>query len=151
MSNKIQNPNIKKIRDVIFILILGFILFPGLASAAVLYLEPAEGEYYQGEAFIVEARIDTEEKCINTVETNLSFSQDILEVVDFSQGNSILTFWVKPPIIDQNSGLIFFAGGIPGGYCGVLPGDPEISNLLGKIIFKVREISGEQFSAKVEF
>lgn len=132
----------------LFTLIISFILIPAIAEAAVLYLEPAEGEYYQEDTFIVTAKINTEE-CINTVEGNLNFSQDILEVVDFSQGSSILTIWLKKPEILQNSGLISFTGGIPGGYCGRLPGDPGESNLLGKIIFKVKTEKPE--IAKVKF
>ncbi len=133
----------------LFTLIISFILIPTITEAAVLYLEPTEGEHYQEDTFIVTAKIDTEEECINTVEGNLNFSQDILEVVDFSQGSSILTIWVKKPEILQNSGLISFTGGIPGGYCGRLPGDPGESNLLGKIIFKVK--NQKLGTAKVEF
>jgi hypothetical protein len=119
-------------------------------EATVLYLEPASGQYYQGDTFIVEAKIDTEGECINTVEANLRFSQDILEGIDFSRGNSILTIWVKRPVVEQDSGLISFTGGIPAGFCGRLPGDPGESNLLGKIIFKIQATSGKQ-QAKVEF
>ena len=105
--------------------------------AAILYLEPSTGEYQPGDTFLVEIKIDTEDECINVVEANLSFSQDILQIVDFSQGQSILTLWVKQPEINQESGLISFSGGIPAGFCGRIPGDPEASDLLGKIIFRV--------------
>jgi len=141
---------------IIVILILGFVLFPATTFAAILYLEPSQGQYHQGDTFVVEARIDTEEECINTVEVNLGFSQDILGVVDFSQGNSILTLWVKSPEIDQEVGLISFVGGIPGGYCGKVPGDPGKSNLLGRIVFQVRqtphqnEFGAGQADAKLE-
>ncbi|MDP3995752.1 MAG: hypothetical protein Q8P74_00685 [bacterium] len=125
----------------IFISIISFIIFPLGAEGAILYLEPAGGNYYQGDTFIVETRIDTEGECINAIEGNLSFSQDTLEIVDFSKGNSILTIWLKEPAFDQNSGKVFFAGGIPGGYCGTLSGDSGRSNLLSKIVFKVKENS----------
>ncbi|MDO8522779.1 MAG: cohesin domain-containing protein [bacterium] len=109
------------------------------ADAAFLYLEPSDGEHYLGDTFIVGVRIDTQNECINTVEANLSFSKDVLDVIDFSGGNSILTLWLQKPIIDNNSGIISFAGGVPGGYCGRLSGDSGESNLLGKIIFKVKQ------------
>ena len=128
-----------------------FIFLPSLSSAAVLYLEPEEGDYYRGDTFIVNLRVDTENECINTIEANLSFSQNVLEVIDFSNGDSILNLWVSPPYVNQESGLISFAGGIPGGFCGPLPGDPGESNLLGKIIFKVKESGGERFSAQTKF
>lgn len=132
---------------------ISFVLFSGLTpvQAAVLYLEPAQGEYQSGDTFMVDVRIDTEDECINTVEANLSFSQALLKAVDFSQGNSILTLWVTLPSFNQEAGLISFSGGIPGGYCGQIPGDIGESNLLGKIIFRVvpREVPGG--SAEVVF
>lgn len=142
---KISKP--KQLKSII-LLSVGFALFPIFSFAAVLYLEPSSGEYQPGDTFLVEIKIDTEEECINTVEANLSFSQDILEAVDFSQGNSILTLWVEPPSIFQERGLVSFIGGIPGGYCGRIPGDPGESNLLGKIIFKVGETKINQAEIK---
>jgi hypothetical protein len=113
------------------------LLLPLSVNAAVLYLEPSQGEYHQGDTFIVEARIDTEEECINTVKVIISFPKDLLEAKDFSTGNSILTLWLQTPKIDQKEGLISFTGGIPGGFCGPLPGEPGKPNLLGRIIFRV--------------
>ncbi|MBZ9571772.1 hypothetical protein KJA15_00300 [Patescibacteria group bacterium] len=129
------------------------LLVASFTKAAVLYLEPSEGDYRPGDTFLVEIKIDTEE-CINVVGANLSFSQDILEAIDFSQGESILTLWVKLPTIDQSKGEISLIGGIPGGYCGKIPGDPGVSNLIGKIVFKVPGLmvkeSGEKL-AEVKF
>ncbi len=127
------------------------------AEGAVLYLEPSQGEYHQGDTFIADVRIDTEDECINTVEANLGFPHEVLEAVDFSQGNSILTLWLKNPAINQDSGQLSFIGGIPGGYCGKLVGDPGKSNLLGKIIFRIKEArdrrqeTGDKQQAEVKF
>jgi hypothetical protein len=129
---------LKKINISIVVSVFCFSFFNS-CNAAVLYLEPASGEYYKGDVFIVDARIDVEKECINTVEANLSFPQDILEVVDFSEGDSILSFWLKRPVAEQGKGLISFSGGIPAGYCGEIPGDPGRSNLLTRIIFRVKE------------
>lgn len=120
-----------------FAIIVLFLAIPLFAQGAILYLEPSQAQYQSGDTFIVKIKIDTEDECINTVSANLSFPQDVLKAVDFNQGQSILTFWVKPPEINQESGLISFSGGIPGGYCGILPGDSGESNLLGGIIFRV--------------
>lgn len=121
----------------VFLFVLICVLMPLGAEGAVLYLEPAGGEVRPGDTLFVEVKLDTEGECINIVEANLSFSQEILGAVDFSQGDSILALWIKSPAIDQSQGLISFAGGIPAGYCGRIPGDPGSSDLLGKIIFKV--------------
>jgi len=128
-----------------------YFLFPNSANATILYLEPSEGTYHVNDTFLVEVRIDVEDKCINVVDVNLSFSQDILKAIDFSKGDSILTIWPEAPIIDQNLGLISFAGGIPGGYCGRLPGDPEKTSLLGKIVFRVVPRGVLRDSAQVVF
>jgi len=133
----------------IIISIAVFVLFPAITFAAALYFEPADGNYYQGDTFINELRVDAQDECINTVKASLSFPQDLLEVVDFSRGNSILAIWLEEAEISEEEGLISFTGGIPGGYCGVLPGDPGKSNLLAKIIFKVKAQGPE--TARVRF
>ena len=122
--------------------------------ATELYLEPSEGNYRPGDTFLVEIKIETEEECVNIVEANLSFSQDTLDAIDFSPGESILTLWLKAPTIDKSKGEISLIGGIPGGYCGRIPGDPGVSNLIGRIIFKVPGIMVEELGenlAEVKF
>jgi hypothetical protein len=149
----------KQFKNIFTLLLFGVILFPNIACAAKLYLEPSEGEYYQGDTFIVKVKIDTEDECINTVEAKIEFSQDILEPIDFSRGDSILSLWVKEPnfsVISCNEpggscGLVEFSGGIPGGYCGIIPGDPGESNLLGEIIFRAISSNISPISTQVAF
>ncbi|MDD3101585.1 MAG: hypothetical protein PHE59_00330 [Patescibacteria group bacterium] len=117
-------------------------------NAATLYLEPKSGEYKIGDTFIIEARLNLEAKeNINVVEANLKYPQDLLEVVDLSFGDSLLTIIPQKPTIDKEKGIINFVGGIPGGYSGHIAGDPGLSNSLVKMIFKVREITPDQLSA----
>lgn len=130
---------------------LWLVLFSGLPSivkGAVLYFEPSEGEYQPGDTFIVKVKIDTEQECINTVKADLKYSYHSLRAVDFSQGSSIIALWVKTPEINQEIGEISFIGGIPGGYCGELPGDPGPGHLLGKIAFQVHETDTKQAEVK---
>jgi hypothetical protein len=146
---KVQNYNsrFKIIVSSIFI----FIFIPLVAKGAILYFEPSKGEYHLGDTFIVDLRIDTEGECINTVKAIISFPKDLLEAKDFSTGNSILTLWLEGPKIDQKEGLISFVGGIPGGFCGPLPGEPEKPNLLGRIIFRVVSRDVSRILAQVAF
>jgi hypothetical protein len=67
----------------------------------------------------------------------LGFPQETLRAVDVGRGNSILSLWVEEPLLDNERGLVTFAGGIPGGYCGRIQGDPALSNVLAKIVFTV--------------
>ncbi|MFA5392226.1 MAG: cohesin domain-containing protein [Candidatus Paceibacterota bacterium] len=123
-----------------FVFILAFyIIKPISINAAELYLETSQPEYSPNETFSVDIRLNVApSENINAVEVYLSFDKGILETVDFSTANSILTF-IKNPVIDQQKGLINFSGIIPGGYTGRLTGDPGKSNLLGKAIFQVKK------------
>ncbi len=100
-----------------------------IANAAILYLSPEIAQYYQGDVFFVEIRLDTQGETINAVEVNLSFDNDVLEFKDFSQGNSILTLWTEKPRVSDN--IISFSGGVPGGYWGK-------DGLLGKLALQAR-------------
>ena len=109
-------------------------------NAAILYLNPASGDYRQGDIFIVEVRLDTQGEYINAIETNLSFPSDILEVKDLSSGNSVLTLWIKNPSFSGD--VISFVGGTPAGYQG-------LDGLIGKIVFQAQEKA--QDSAEIIF
>ncbi|HUW71870.1 MAG TPA: hypothetical protein VMV66_01600 [Candidatus Humimicrobiaceae bacterium] len=145
-------PRFKIILSFLFLYFLFSYPFP--AWAAILYLDPSQGELFQEDTFLVEIRIDVEEECINAIGAKINFPQDVLEAVDFTQGNSIILLWVEPPVVEQESGLIYFSGVVPGGYCGRLPGDPGLSNLIGRIVFRVKdrpELEPTEEIAKVYF
>jgi len=130
-----------RIQKTIFIILFSIVclsLFK-FVHAAELYLESSQPEYAPNETFSVDIRLNvTPPENINAVEIYLSFPKDILEVVDFSTANSILTF-IKNPVINQQNELINFSGIVPGGYSGRLTGDPGKSNLLGKAIFTIKK------------
>lgn len=137
-------------RNLLFIIFLSLLL-PISGRAAVLYVEPAQGNYYPGDTFIADLRIDSENECVNIVGVDLSFSQNVLEALDFSSGDSILTLWISSPAIKQEAGTLSFTAGIPGGYCGRLLGDPGESNLLGRVIFKVKSGLIKSETARIKF
>lgn len=99
---------------------------------------PQSKTVYLEDVFVVEVKLSSEEK-INTVKVDLTFPQDFLEIVDFSNGNSILTLWPEGPVFSNQNGQIHFIGGTPGGYSG--------DGILGRIIFRAKK-EGE---AKVKF
>ncbi len=100
-------------------------------GAAKLYLAPSNQTIYQDNSFIVEVKLDTEGEEINTVEANLIYSSNLLEVIDISKGNSILTLWLKEPDIQQKE--VSLIGGIPNGFQGE-------EGLIAKLIFRGKEI-----------
>ncbi|MFH0891854.1 MAG: hypothetical protein V1867_03685 [Candidatus Falkowbacteria bacterium] len=125
-----------------FIVVFIFLFFPAYVHAAVLYLDPAEGEYGPGDSFTADIKIDVDGECVNTVEAFIGFPNDYLNIIDFLIGESILNLWVEKPdkagLREVNQkGELHFSGGIPGGYCGKIPGDPGESNILGRIVFQI--------------
>jgi hypothetical protein len=138
-NSKFQIPNFK-LKVLVFGLV--FLIFPVFVFGATLYLEPKEGEYKLGDHFGVKIRIDPEGECINTISVDLSFPNDILVLEGIDFGESIITIWVdKPSSFDikkiNETGKIHFSGGIPGGYCGRIPGDPGLTNLIAEIRFYI--------------
>ncbi len=155
---KNYNSKLKIIKNFYFLIVIfifSFLFFNfNVARAAILYLDSSDTEYQTGDIFSATIRIDNEDECVNAVEVNLKFPKDILEAVDFQDGESILVFWVKRPEIKNDEGMISFIGGIPGGYCGKLRDNSGFTNILGKIIFKIRGTDAEQtrgIDAELEF
>ncbi|OGF25023.1 hypothetical protein A2331_00540 [Candidatus Falkowbacteria bacterium RIFOXYB2_FULL_34_18] len=132
---------IKKL-NILLSIILFVILIPFESRASSLYLDPAETSIGPGGDISVDIKIDIGEECINTIDANLSFDANFLRLMDFLIGDSIVSIWlVKPETEDFNSindsGIIHISGGIPGGYCGKIPGDPGQSNTVGRLIFRM--------------
>ncbi len=106
------------------------------ADAALLYFDPPEAQVYRGDTVTVALRLDTDvDECINTVNAVVHYDPSI-SAVDVSRGSSILSIWVENPIIDEKAHTITFVGGIPGGYCGRISGDPSLTNVLLELIFR---------------
>lgn len=117
--------------------LVGSLVLPPAAHAAVLYMNPTEGTHGLSDTFIADVRLDNQNECVNAMHVEVRYPTDTLRAVDFSKGNSILSLWIEEPKIDTDKGVVTFSGGIPGGYCGRIPGDPVLSNVLGKIVFSV--------------
>ena len=121
-----------------------FGLFPLVASAATIYLDPASGTFGPGDTFIETIRVDNDGDCINAANVSLTYPKETLRAVDFSRGDSIFSLWAIEPRIDLSAGTVVFAGGIPGGYCGRIAGDAGQSNVLGKVIFTVIDAKAKE-------
>lgn len=121
-------------------------------------MDPADASFGPGDAYEVLIKLDTGANCINTVEANITFPQDKIKLVDFITGDSIINIWIDKPNSENmeaanQKGLIYLAGGIPGGFCGRIPGDPGYSNIIGKAVFQIPGLAvgdGEPV-AKLEF
>ena len=116
--------------------VIGGILFVHTTYGAYLYLEPGAVDMYRGDTAVVDVRIDTDEgECISVVHGVILYGESVrAEAV--STGKSILNKWVENPTINESEHTVSFAGGIPGGYCGRIPGDPSLTNILAQIVFR---------------
>lgn len=104
--------------------------------AAFLYFDPLDVSVARGDTVTMGLRIDTDEnECINAVDAVVHYDSSI-RAVDVSRGDSILNVWLEDPVINEAEHTIKFAGGIPGGYCGRIPGDPRLTNVLLEFIFR---------------
>lgn len=133
-----------------FLLILhSFFLIPFFASAAVsVFLDPDNIIAGSSGTFTANIRIETGGECVNAIDAKLMFDNTILKAVDFGRGQSVISLWLAPPKVDQEAGSITFSGGIPGGYCGRVSGDPGLTNILGKAVFSPLTLSS---STRIEF
>lgn len=121
--------------------LLCYFSFPVFASAATLSIDPNHGNFGPGDMFVVTVRIDTDkEECINASDVDMTFPKDLLKVTAVSKGESLITLWTDGPLIENEKGRVSWSGGIPGGYCGRVLGDPGKTNILGKVVFSVINI-----------
>lgn len=130
-----------KIAIVGFCACIGFAAQTFSVEAARLYFDPATSSVARGDQFSITMRADTEGECINAIEARIRFSNESLRAVDVGRGQSFLTLWVEEPNINQETGIISFTGGIPGGYCGRVAGDTGESDIIGKIIFRIPSLT----------
>lgn len=118
------------------ILVIIGLLFAFRSEAAMLYFTPSGGQYSLGQKFVLEVRLEPGEgEVINALEAKIHYPSPFLTATDIMVGESILTF-IRPPQIDAERGEISFAGIIPGGYAGLIPGNPSLANVVIKIIFQ---------------
>lgn len=92
------------------------LLVTSSAFATKLYFDSPQNEYGVGDTFQTEIKIDTEGQEINTAYIKFNFDSDILSFEDFSDGSSIINFWVEKPVF--NNQAFSFAGIVPGGFRG---------------------------------
>lgn len=129
-------------KKIIFLSLL-LLLAPIASHAATLYLDSPNAIYGPGDSFLVDLKIDVGDgECVNTIETGIEFNKDYMQVSEFISGESLINIWLQNPGKDEiskanSSGILNFSGGIPGGYCGRIPGDPGNSNIVGRIAFSI--------------
>ena len=104
------------------------------ASAATFFLSPTSGTFAVGETFSVSVYINTGGNFINTIEANLVFSPDKLQVVSPSVGKSFIEIWVGQPQYSNINGSLSFKGAVPS------PGINISQGIISTITFRVKAV-----------
>lgn len=118
------------------LLFVSLYTLPLVTHAALLYFDPTDAELHRGDTISVALRLDVDEgECINTIDGVINYDASV-RAVDVSRGNSIFNIWIENPVIDETAHTVTFAGGIPGGYCGRIPGDPSLTNEVLRLVFR---------------
>lgn len=99
-----------------FLLIVISQLLPIEVFAVDVFLFSAKREI-SSDDLIVSLGLDTGEDKINAVSGEISYDQNILELVSISNANSIIPLWVESPS-NKNSDSVSFSGIVPGGFGG---------------------------------
>ena len=105
---------ILKLKIIIFTAILLFSASSAFAAEALLEVKSSEIQI--GSKFEAEFFLNTENENINAVEGKIVFPENLLELKEIRDGNSIINFWIERP--KAKDGEIPFSGIIPGGYLG---------------------------------
>jgi len=116
-------------------------LFAVPAYAAQVYIDAGDDLYPRLDTFYVPVRIDTQGACMNAVDVVVSYDPQELMVHDVAIGNSIITLWAEKPTVERSEGgaelgRVHFSGGVPGGYCGRVAGDPGTSGVLVELVMR---------------
>lgn len=103
-----------KIRNYLAIFLLIFLASP--VFSAQIFFDTKTTKVGVGEKVEVGVFVNSEKESINAYEAKIFFPNDILDVKEIRDGNSIVNFWIEKPKL-QN-GAIIFSGITPGGFSG---------------------------------
>lgn len=109
-------------------------------EGALLFIEPSSQNAIIGDIVEVSIYLDTRGHTINTIDTSLKFSPDLLQVVSPSVGRSIIGIWTAPPSFNNTTGELRFQGGIPS------PGINTKKGLITTITFRVKSVGTANLS-----
>src|SRR3989338_706472 len=95
--------------------VICYLLSATTAQAITLYSGAANQNVFVDHTFLVEGYLDTQDQEVNTLSLKLNFSNENLEVIEATPGNSGLNLWIKTPTFSNEKGTIELIGGVTGG------------------------------------
>ena len=135
--NKVRYTTSMSYQRIFGLLLFVLLLVPQGVGAVHISLDTEKDEQNHLDTFYVPVRIDTQGECVNAVKVVLAYNPDNLSIRDVFTGDSVITLWTQKPTVERIDGLevgrVVFEGGMPGGYCGRVSGDPGLTNILVKL------------------
>lgn len=98
----------------ISILFFALLFFTNSVFAVNLEIKTENSDIKKDDVYTVSIIMDTKSESINTVEGDLVYDQDGMEVLFINTSASFVNLWVEKPAI-SNKGTIHFSGMTPGG------------------------------------
>lgn len=115
-----------------------------ISTGAEIFFAPQTGSFIEGTTFDVPIFINTRGSSINTIELNIKFDADKINVVKPSGGKSIIGLWVESPVYDNTKGTLRFTGVIPNGInsnSGLIATMSFVAKSTGQATISVRDSS----------
>ena len=105
-----------KNKKIFFLVILFFLLIYSFSFAQNISILSDKNKYNVGDNFLVEVKIDSFGKAINSLGGVITIPEGLFDISDIQIGSSFISLWTQRPKLENNE--IFFSGGLPGGYSG---------------------------------
>ncbi|MDQ5952141.1 MAG: hypothetical protein QG626_268 [Patescibacteria group bacterium] len=80
-----------------------------------LFFSPSTQSVIEGSTFQVSLYLDTKGQSMSTMELNVKYPQDLMEIVTPSAGQSLIQLWLQPPTYSNTEGTAHLVGLIPNG------------------------------------
>ena len=109
----------KKLKIIINVLVLFFAWF-GVARGTEIFFDPSSQEIKPGDYFQIDLLLDAQSEEINAIEGKIIIPENLIEVQEILDGDSIINLWIEKPTFVLKEKSIVFGGVIPGGFKGVL-------------------------------
>lgn len=100
------------------VLVFSAALLPYSVFASSVYLETAHTEFFVGDTILIDVKVDSNGKEINTVEGKifLDYLPGAILIRDINLSESSFSLWPDKPLLSDDLRIISFAGGVPSGF-----------------------------------
>ena len=104
-------------KHVLKIIVIFVCFLPYSVLASTVYLETTRTEFFVGDTILVDVKVDSENKEINAIESDISleYKTDAIVIKDLSLSGSDFSLWPNKPLLSEDLKTISLVGGAPNG------------------------------------